>query len=364
MGPRLRVDSRLSVFCTGLLLCLTLACSNPVSRFTKQYKCQIPDKPEPRTGYEYVDRGMEHARRGEMECALGACAEAIRLDAKLPTAYACRGAALNNKGDYLKALEDFNSALELQPGNGDFYHSRAQIHGKLDQMDEALADATKASELITSEFGRSVAFAFRGSLYKKQQKFETAIKDYDQAIRLAPDFAYHFANRGEVYAELKDFDKAIADYNRAISLDKGNHYFLRNRASAYRAINRYDLAKQDDLAADALASGPQASDETPTPPKDSGSETEVKEPLAGGDLKGLAISLPKPSYPPVAKSVRAWGLVVVEVRVDEEGKVVSANAVAGHPLLRPACVAASRESTFKPSGRSVNGTVRYEFELK
>src|SRR5437867_5556045 len=97
-----------SVLGVLFLLAAILACSNPAARFTKQYKCQVPGKPEPRTPYEYVERGMEHIRADEFDCALGACSEAIRLDSKLSTAYACLGGVLSNKGDYLKALKDFD----------------------------------------------------------------------------------------------------------------------------------------------------------------------------------------------------------------------------------------------------------------
>src|SRR5690606_22356928 len=59
--------------------------------------------------------------------------------------------------------------------------------------------------------------------------------------------------------------------------------------------------------------------------------------------------LPKPPYPAVARVVRATGEVVVEVKIDKEGKVISANAVSGHPLLRAVSVQAARGSLFEQS---------------
>src|SRR5215204_4898509 len=241
-----------SILAGGLFLAVLLACSNPLSRYTKQYKCHVAGKSDPHSAYEYVERGMEHISLEEFDCALGACSEAIRLDSKSATAYACRGAVLANKGDYLKGLADIDYALKLQPENGDIYHSRAQVQAKLGYAEKAIADSTKAIEFISSEFGRSVAFAFRANLYQKQGKLDQAIKDYGEAIRLAPDFAYHFAHRGRVYAESNEFKKAIADFNEAIKLDPKSPYFLRDRANAYRKLGNVSFARQDEVAADSL----------------------------------------------------------------------------------------------------------------
>jgi VWFA-related protein/TonB family protein len=94
----------------------------------------------------------------------------------------------------------------------------------------------------------------------------------------------------------------------------------------------------------------------------------AKLPVSGGVLNGRAVSLPKPQYPPNARSMRAAGNVTVEVLLDEGGKVVSARAVDGHPLLRPAAVAAARLATFTPtilSGQPVRvvGAITYKFTL-
>ena len=88
--------------------------------------------------------------------------------------------------------------------------------------------------------------------------------------------------------------------------------------------------------------------------------------ISGGVLNGKAISLPKPTYPPIAKQAKATGTVVVQVTVDENGNVVSAQAVSGHPLLQAASVAAARSAKFSPTKLSgqpvkVTGVITYNF---
>jgi TonB family protein len=83
-------------------------------------------------------------------------------------------------------------------------------------------------------------------------------------------------------------------------------------------------------------------------------------------LNTAAVSLPKPEYPAAAKAVRASGVVSIEVTIDEDGNVISANAVGGHPLLQPAAVKAARQAKFKQTllqGKpvKVTGIIIYNF---
>ena len=94
-------------------------------------------------------------------------------------------------------------------------------------------------------------------------------------------------------------------------------------------------------------------------------ETPVKR-ISGGVLNGKASSLPKPAYPAAARAVNASGAVNVQVDIDEQGNVVSANAVSGHPLLRQAAQQAALEAKFSPtllSGQpvKVTGVLVYNF---
>lgn len=88
--------------------------------------------------------------------------------------------------------------------------------------------------------------------------------------------------------------------------------------------------------------------------------------ISGGVLNGKATSLPKPTYPPAARAVGASGAVSVQVLVDENGDVISAEAVSGHPLLRAAAVEAARGAKFSPTRLNgnpvkVSGVITYNF---
>lgn len=99
---------------------------------------------------------------------------------------------------------------------------------------------------------------------------------------------------------------------------------------------------------------------TPTPPP-------VPKIVSGGVVNGKAVNLVKPPYPPAARAVRASGAVSVQVTIDENGNVISASAVSGHPLLKAAAESAARSSKFSPtllSGQKVkvSGVIIYNFQ--
>ena len=60
-----------------------------------------------------------------------------------------------------------------------------------------------------------------------------AIEDFNNAIRLKPDYAYTYNNRGIVYGELSQYQRAIEDFNTAIGLKPDYAKAYNNRALVY-----------------------------------------------------------------------------------------------------------------------------------
>jgi len=97
-----------------------------------------------------------------------------------------------------------------------------------------------------------------------------------------------------------------------------------------------------------------------------GSANQDTSPVSGGVLNGKAVTLIKPEYPAAARAVRASGAVNVQVTIDEQGVVISAAAVSGHPLLRQAAENAARTSKFAPTTLEgqpiqITGIIVYNF---
>ena len=92
----------------------------------------------------------------------------------------------------------------------------------------------------------------------------------------------------------------------------------------------------------------------------------VKQVVSGGVVNGKALALVTPVYSATAKSLGVKGEVRVRVLIDENGNVISADAVSGHSLLRNSAVSAARASKFSPTTLSnqkvkVAGFIVYNF---
>jgi TonB family protein len=90
-------------------------------------------------------------------------------------------------------------------------------------------------------------------------------------------------------------------------------------------------------------------------------------PITGGVLNDKALEMPKPVYPEAAKQAGISGLVKVRVTIDEEGKVIAAEATDGPKELREAAVAAALKARFEPvrlhgAAIKVSGVLIYRFE--
>jgi TonB family protein len=115
-----------------------------------------------------------------------------------------------------------------------------------------------------------------------------------------------------------------------------------------------------------IISGPAKVDVADAPPPPPPKPTPPKAPISGGVLNGKAVRLVQPPYPAIARSAHASGQVKVQIVIDENGNVISAAPISGHPLLQGAAVAAARSSKFTPTKLSgmpvkVSGVIIYNF---
>ncbi|QQS48719.1 MAG: energy transducer TonB [Acidobacteriota bacterium] len=114
----------------------------------------------------------------------------------------------------------------------------------------------------------------------------------------------------------------------------------------------------------------------PPPPAPKATPPPVDEPkrhqplqISKGVLQGKAIRKVKPQYSAIARQVRASGAVQVLVTISEEGRVIEAAAIEGHPMLRSVAVEAARQWIFSPTMLSgvpvrVQGVLTFNFTLQ
>ncbi len=138
------------------------------------------------------------------------------------------------RGDYEKAIENYNMAILLNPIFSEAYFNRALSYYQLKNFDRSITDYTKSAELDPNN---PIIYNNRGDAYYRKQDFQSAIKDYDKAITLNSNYLKAYYNRGLSYASLEEYDKAVVDFAKVIELkpDFAEAWHLRGLAYEYAA---------------------------------------------------------------------------------------------------------------------------------
>ena len=84
---------------------------------------------------------------GDSDGALQDYSTALSLDPELVEAYTNRGIARAREGDLDGALADLNQAVRLHPDDGKNFFNRGAAHEAADNLDDALADYNEALPL-------------------------------------------------------------------------------------------------------------------------------------------------------------------------------------------------------------------------
>ena len=171
----------------------------------------------------------------------------------LVTAHNTRGLALMDAGRFSEAVDDFSFVIRREPIAG-FYDNRQNAYRRSGRLDEALKDANEAIRLAPT-----YSFVFRGraNVYNDMGKYDLAVLDYDQAIRLAPDDGSLFIDRGKILRTQSKLDQAISDFSHALDLGKKWTAAYRERGLTYELMGQSQQAVDDLATYDQLQPGDQ-----------------------------------------------------------------------------------------------------------
>ena len=99
--------------------------------------------------------------------------------------------------------------------------------------------------------GADAAWAFdkRGFAYHLKVAYDKAIQDYDEAIRLKPDFADAFNGRCWVRIAMNDLSRALADCDRSLQLSPNDPPTLDSLGWVYLRSGDYAKAQEEFTAA-------------------------------------------------------------------------------------------------------------------
>lgn len=98
--------------------------------------------------------------------------------------YKAEGDVLYKQGDYKKAIDSFNTALELRPGDKNCLVARSLCHLQLGQSDKALADA---NETLKEDKNYIKGLLQKAEAFYQMGQFEYALMFYHRGNKLRPE---------------------------------------------------------------------------------------------------------------------------------------------------------------------------------
>lgn len=130
-----------------------------------------------------------------------------------------RGRAYSRKGQFDRAIQDYDQAIKLKPDHASAFNNRCwerAIEGQ--QLEAALADCNEALRLRPNDAN---ILGSRGLTYLKLKLNSASISDYDAALKITPDDATSLFGRG--VARHRTGDKAGGDADIAAAKKKQNN---------------------------------------------------------------------------------------------------------------------------------------------
>jgi tetratricopeptide (TPR) repeat protein len=105
------------------------------------------------------------------------------LDPGDAEAYNSRGNAYNDKGDYNRAILDFNKAIDMSPNSAIFYYNRAEAFRKKDDFGNAITDYSTYLRMMPED---GDGYFYRGYCYSKIGNNTQALSDFRMARIYSP----------------------------------------------------------------------------------------------------------------------------------------------------------------------------------
>jgi TolB-like protein len=169
-----------------------------------------------------------------------AALKALELDDSLAEPHATLGVVKRDfEWDWLGAEEEFNRAIELNPGCVEAYHWRSTLLSMLGRQAEALREKKKAlamdplSVVIGTDLARMFYFA---------RDYDQSLDQYRSVLEMDPNFGPAHLWMAHVYEQKGLFEEAIAELKTGVQLSGDSTFALARLGHGYAIARQRDEA--------------------------------------------------------------------------------------------------------------------------
>jgi lipoprotein NlpI len=143
-----------------------------------------------------------------------------------------RGRNWHNKGDYDRAISDFNAELELLPNDEEVFLDRGLSYDKKGDLDRAIEDYNEAIKRFEQPYSQARvadkvrAYSNRSSVWRRKELPGRAISDPGEVLRLQPMNAAAYKSRGLLKLYFGSLADARGDLDNAVKIDHADVYSM------------------------------------------------------------------------------------------------------------------------------------------
>lgn len=173
----------------------------------------------------------------------------LRMNPRSVQARLTLGAMSAKSGDYDSAIKMYRDALEIEPGDYRVLYNLSisyQKEGLNLLAVKALEESRESNpDFLPTRFNLAVA-------YHEQRRYEQAIAEHKEVLRLSPVNAASHGDLGRIYSELGDMQTALKELNLALSIKPDLIPALIDRADLLVRQGRREEAEMDFQRLEAL----------------------------------------------------------------------------------------------------------------
>jgi predicted O-linked N-acetylglucosamine transferase (SPINDLY family) len=187
-----------------------------------------------------AEQGFAYLQSGDARNAELAFRDAIRLDANDVRAQMGLGIVAHQTGHFASALELFERALRLAPGNAALLANRGNALLAMGRIEEAIAGLKAAIECDGTTVG---AWVNLGTALHAQGDLDGAVAALERAATLQGSNVEILNNLGNLYKDQGRLDDCLAAYERALDIHPAAPQPFSNRLSALKLDTRLSPAQ-------------------------------------------------------------------------------------------------------------------------
>jgi len=199
-----------------------------------------------------ADKGSVFSYLGKYSQAVSMYTEALKYS-NCHSYYADRGDAYAKLQDYNHALEDYDRALELSPNDPEYLLHKTQAIAQQNRFIQAQKMMRQSKQTDTyddrppkqtskDENEQAIRHAQKANEFMSTEKYEQAISEYTEAIRILPNEYVLYHNRALCYQRMNNDEAALEDFLRAIERKRDDIQAYIIITSIYANRGAYDDA--------------------------------------------------------------------------------------------------------------------------